>query len=123
LEQRCFAAMNDDLNTPVAIAELFEGVRIINLSNDGKLALSGADIGRLRAWFDAMVFQVLGLKREEGGRADDALVNALVQEFVRLRAEAKGRKDFATSDAIRERLAGIGILLKDTKEGTTWERA
>ena len=122
LEQRCYDAMNDDLNTPVAIAELFEGVRIINQCNDGKLALTGEDIGRLTRFFDTMVFEVLGLKREEGGKADDVWIDGLVKEFVRLRAEAKARKDFGTSDAIRERLAALGIVLKDTKEGTTWER-
>jgi cysteinyl-tRNA synthetase len=124
LEQRCHAAMNDDLNTPVMIAELFEGVRIINSANDGKLRLTSASIAKLQALMHSMVRDVLGIRDEAGtAKGDDGALDALVGEFIRLRAEAKGKRDFATSDAIRDRLAAIGIVLKDTKDGTTWERA
>jgi cysteinyl-tRNA synthetase len=123
LTQRCYAAMNDDLNTPVMIAELFEGVRMINSAKDGKLAISAEGIEGLRSLFQDMVFNVLGLKREETAQADDTALDGLVQEFIRMRAEAKARKDFAASDKVRDQLAALGITLKDTKEGTTWERA
>lgn len=126
LEQRCYAAMNDDMNTPVMIAELFEGVRIINSVNDGKLMLTDAGIVRLKQLFDAMVFDVLGLKKEQVALRQaqgDNTMDGLVGEFIRMRAEAKARKDFATGDAIRDKLKGLGIELKDGKEGTTWERA
>jgi cysteinyl-tRNA synthetase len=123
LEQRCYAAMNDDLNTPVMVAELFEGVRIINSVHDGKLALTDASIERLQSLYTTMVSEVLGLKREAIATTDDRSMDALVQEFIRMRAEAKARKDFAASDGIRDKLAAMGIVLKDTKEGTTWERA
>ncbi len=123
LTQRCHAAMNDDLNTPVMIAELFEGVRMINSAKDGKLAISAEGIEGLRSLFQDMVFNVLGLKREEAAQADDTALDGLVQEFIRMRAEAKARKDFAASDKVRDQLAALGITLKDTKEGTTWERA
>lgn len=122
LEARCYAAMNDDLNTPVMIAELFEAVRIINSTKDGKQSLSAPDIERLDGLVRAMVFEVLGLQREQVVADDHKAMDGLVKEFIRLRGEAKGRKDFATSDAIRDRLAALGIMLKDTKEGTTWER-
>ena len=69
-----------------------------------------------------MVFDVLGLVREQDA-GDDQVLDALVKEFIQLRAEAKARRDFAASDAIRDKLAAAGILLKDTKEGTTWQRA
>ncbi len=120
---RCYAAMNDDLNTPVMIAELFEGVRIINSVHDGKLELTAAGIDSLKALYQSMVFEVLGLKEEASSASDDGAMDGLVQEFIRMRAEAKARKDFASSDAIRDRLLALGIVLKDTKEGTTWERA
>jgi cysteinyl-tRNA synthetase len=123
LEQRCHAAMNDDLNTPVMIAELFEGVRIINSAHDGKLSLTAASIERLRGLHNTMVFQVLGMRREDAAKGDDSALDGLVQEFIRQRAAAKARKDFAESDRIRDHLAALGIVLKDTKEGTTWERA
>ncbi len=123
LEQRCYDAMNDDLNTPVLIAELFEGARMINSANDGKLAIGKEALERLKALMNVMVFEVLGLQREEHAGPDDAILDGLVQSFIRLRAEAKARKDFAQSDNIRDRLEALGIVLKDTKEGTTWERA
>ncbi len=123
LETRCYTAMNDDLNTPVMIAELFEGVRIINSVNDGKVSLSSSSLDRLKELFQSMVFNVLGLMPEQQTANDDVAMNGLLQEFIRMRAEAKARKDFAASDGIRDRLAALGITLKDTKEGTTWERA
>ncbi|HRO98473.1 MAG TPA: cysteine--tRNA ligase [Flavobacteriales bacterium] len=123
LAQRCHEAMNDDLNSPVLIAELFEGVRLINSANDGKVLLGAAAISGLQELFRAMVFDVLGLKREAQAAADDKALDGLVQVFIQMRAEAKARKDFATSDRIRDQLAAMGIVLKDTKEGTTWQRA
>ena len=123
LEERCYSAMNDDINTPVMIGELFEGVRIINSVNDGKLTLTAASIANLSALMRSMVFDVLGLKHEQVALQDDRAMDGLVGEFIRMRAEAKARKDYAGSDAIRDRLAALGITLKDTKEGTTWSRA
>jgi cysteinyl-tRNA synthetase len=123
LAQRCHAAMNDDLNSPVMIAELFEAVRLINSANDGKVALGATAIEDLRALMKAMVFDVLGLRTETAATGDDTALDGLVQEFIRMRAEAKARKDFAASDRVRDQLASLGIVLKDTKEGTTWQRA
>lgn len=123
LEQRCYDAMNDDMNTPVMIAELFEGVRIINSVNNGNILLTTESIAGLERLFNTMVFNVLGLRSEVTKSGDDTALDGLVQEFIRMRAEAKARKDFATSDGIRDRLASLGIVIKDTKEGTTWERA
>ena len=123
LEARCYSAMNDDLNTPVMIGELFEGVRIINSVNDGRLTLTPASIDRLGTLMQQMVQEVLGLTRERETAADDRTLNGLVEAFIRMRAEAKAKKDFAASDAIRDRLLELGITLKDTKEGTTWSRS
>lgn len=121
LEKACMAAMNDDINTPVMIAALFDGVRAINSANDGRTAFSADDLARLRALFQAMVFDVLGLKRE-AGKQDDDLSRELMNVVLGLRADAKAKKDFAASDLIRDRLAALGITVKDGKEGTTWER-
>jgi cysteinyl-tRNA synthetase len=122
LESACIAAMNDDLNTPVMIAHLFDGVRAVNSANDGKLALDAAGIEKLRTLFHDMLTDVLGLKREEEDRADDGLGSALMTVLLGLRADAKAKKDYATGDLIRDRLAAMGITVKDTKEGVTWER-
>ena len=69
-----------------------------------------------------MVLEVLGLKNEDESKNDDGVLDGLVKEFIRMRAEAKAKKDFATSDRIRDQLKVHGIELMDTKEGTTWER-
>jgi cysteinyl-tRNA synthetase len=123
LERRCYAAMNDDLNAPVMIAELFEGVRLINRANDGTTGLDAPTIDRLRTLYHDMVYKVLGLRDEQPATNDDRALDGLVQEFIRMRAEAKAARDFATSDRIRDRLAALGITLMDTKEGTTWQRS
>lgn len=119
LEERCTAAMNDDLNSPVAISVLFDWVRIINQLNDGTRKISEADLRRLRMFFRRMVFDVLGLRDDNPAGAGD-LVGPLVEMLLEMRAEAKRNKDWATSDLIRDRLAAVGILVKDGKDGTDW---
>ena len=119
LTERCYAAMNDDFNSPVLIAELFEAVHIINSVYDGKTAASAADIGALKKLMDDFVIGVLGLK-EESNQSDD--MGKLLDFIINLRSEAKVNKDYATSDKIRIGLNSIGIQLKDNKEGTTWNK-
>ncbi len=123
LVQRCYAAMNDDLNTPVMIAELFETARIINSSRDGKLPLSSKNIESLRELMKTMVTEVLGLARESEHAGDNEAMDRVMRMVIDMRAKAKADRDFATSDRIRDKLSEVGIVLKDTKEGTTWERA
>ena len=121
LEQACHAAMNDDLNTPIMIAQLFDGVRMINSANDGKLVLSASDVGRLKTLFHAMLFDVLGMRQEAAADRDHAAMDGVMQLLIAMRAEAKAKKDFSTSDRIRDELAAAGVVLKDTKDGTTWD--
>jgi cysteinyl-tRNA synthetase len=119
LTERCYAAMNDDFNSPVLIAELFEAVHIINSIYDGKTNASASDIKSLKKLMDDFVIGVLGLK-EESNQADD--MSKLLDLIINLRSEAKSNKDYTTSDKIRIGLNSIGIQLKDNKEGTTWNK-
>lgn len=119
LSDRCYAAMNDDFNSPVLIAELFEAVRIINSIYDGKTAATAQDIESLKLLMKNFVFDVLGLK-EESNQTDD--MGQLLDFIISLRSEAKANKDYATSDKIRIGLNSLGIQLKDNKEGTTWSK-
>lgn len=120
LEKKCYDAMNDDFNTPVLIAHLFDAVRIINSANDKKLSLTQNDIDLLQKIYQHFVFDVMGLKKEENnGKLNDAL-NGVMDLVINLRNTAKANKDFATSDEIRNKLTASKIQLKDTKEGTTW---
>lgn len=117
--KQCYDAMNDDFNTPVLISNLFEGVRIINSVKEGLIKLKEADIDLLTKTFIAFFDQVLGLTIEASA-GNNELTEQLMQFIIRLRANAKANKDFATSDMIRDELGKIKIQIKDTKEGSTW---
>jgi cysteinyl-tRNA synthetase len=113
-----YNALNDDFNTPIALAALFEGVRIINSINDGKDNITEADKTLLQKLFNEIVVDVLGLKEEEAGNSDklDGLMNLILE----WRKDVRTKKDFAASDKIRDELLKIGIQVKDGKDGVTW---
>jgi cysteinyl-tRNA synthetase len=119
IENKCYEAMNDDLNTPVAVAHLFEAVRIINLASDGKEKLSGGDIRSLTGVFKTFVHDIFGLMAEEGG-GNEKLAGVLTL-LLDMRQEAKDRKEWSVSDRIRDRLSELGITVKDRKDGYDWE--
>lgn len=116
----CYEAMNDDFNSPMVIASLFEAVRIINSVNDGKESLLAADLQSLRETFNTFMGDILGLKHEEAASAGNETVENLMGLILDLRKNAKSAKDFATADKIRDELAKSGIAVKDTKDGATW---
>ncbi len=120
LQTRFEEAMNDDLNSPLVIAALFDWVRIINQLHDGQQAIAADDLERLRKLVDTIVFDVLGLRDEKGEEAND-LVTPLVEMLLEMRTAAKANKDWATADRIRDRMAEIGIRVKDRKDGYDWE--
>src|SRR6185503_18369827 len=120
LAQNCYDALNDDFNTAIAIANLFEAVRIINSVNAGTESISADDLALLRKTYADFVFGILGFKAEEAGNSGD--LDGLMQFVLRLRAEAKDRKDFTTSDEIRDELNKLGFEIKDTKDAATWSK-
>jgi cysteinyl-tRNA synthetase len=120
LLERCYAAMNDDFNSPVLIAELFEASRIINSVHDGKMKINEANLALLKALMKTFVQDVLGLKDEQAANDD---LPKILNLIVELRNEAKLNKDYATSDKIREGLSKVGFQLKDSKEGTLWSKS
>ncbi|MGV6832069.1 MAG: cysteine--tRNA ligase [bacterium] len=119
-KQACYNAMNDDFNTPILIAELFNAVKIINLLKDGKATISENDLAILNQTMYAFVFEVLGLTNAENHANGDDKLSDTVQLLIELRAKARADRDFALSDKIRDELAAIGIVLKDGKDGTTF---
>ncbi|MDX9773085.1 MAG: cysteine--tRNA ligase [Bacteroidales bacterium] len=119
ISNSCYEAMNDDMNTPVAIAHLFDAVRIINLVNDGKEKLTGEDISSLSELFRIFIHDLFGLKAEESD-GNDRLAGVLTL-LLDMRQEAKARKEWGVSDRIRDRLSELGITVKDRKEGYDWE--
>ena len=110
--------LDDDFNTPITLSHLFEGVRIINSVNDGKETLTQEDKNTLTQVMKTMVFDVLGLKEENAVNTDK--IDGLMNMILDVRTDAKTRRDFSTSDLIRDKLKEIGFEIKDGKEGTSY---
>ncbi|MFA9392299.1 MAG: cysteine--tRNA ligase [Prolixibacteraceae bacterium] len=122
LKAKCYEAMNDDFNSPMAIANLFDGVRMINSINDGKAHISATDLTALTKLFNDFVFDILGLQKEAIAVEENTeVLNEVVDLLLNLRIEAKANKDWATSDKIRKELTAMGFEIKDTKDGFEWE--
>ncbi len=119
-KQQCYDAMNDDFNTPILIANLFEAVKHINLIKEGKETITNEDKELLTQVINAFVFDVLGLENKSMGANDSSKLSGVVELLIELRNDARANKDFATSDKIRDQLTALGIQLKDGKEGTTF---
>jgi cysteinyl-tRNA synthetase len=120
LNKKCYEAMNDDFNAPILVANLFEGARIINSVNDGKETITADDLALLKKTMHSFTFDVLGLKSESSNSSKDKALQGVMEIILDLRKEAKTKKDFATSDKLRDDLAKNKITIKDTKDGATW---
>ncbi len=122
LETKLYEALDDDLNTPVAIGHLFDLCRIVNQVNDGTAKATEADIERIKQLFSTFLFDILGVAAPDAAGADVDLrpYEQAVDLLLQVRAESKAKKDWATSDLIRDRMAEIGFNVKDTKEGAEW---
>jgi cysteinyl-tRNA synthetase len=123
LDAKCHDALCDDFNSPIAIAHLFDAVRIINSVNDGKDNLSQNDLDELKNTFETFVVDIFGLKTEiaSGSGQSDEILKGVMKLLLDIRQQAKIQKDFATSDKIRNELAALNINVKDSKEGASWE--
>ncbi len=117
--QKCFDAMNDDFNTPVLIANLFEAVKNVNVLIDKKETVSAKDLAVLKSTLNEFVFDVLGLKNELQ-QDSSAKLTGVVEMLIEMRKDARDNKDWTLSDEIRDKLAVLGVQLKDGKEGTTF---
>ena len=128
VESRCYEALDDDLNTPVVIAALFDACGMINRINDGHDKATQADIDALRRLFDTFLGDILGVTDELGAASAGSGARLkpfedAVELLLQIRAEAKAKKDWATSDLIRDRLKEIGFNVKDTRDGWEWSLA
>lgn len=119
--QECYDAMNDDFNSPILIAKLFDAVKFINTLKEKKTTISKIDLDLLRQTMHSFIFDVLGLVDINETSSDiSEKLSGTVELLINLRAEARANKDFATSDKIRDELLEIGIQLKDGREGTSF---
>jgi len=121
LRSKCEEAMNDDFNTPIAIAHLFDALKAINLIHDGKETISAKDLAELRSVFSAFIEDVLGLKSESETSGGNEAYKGAIDLLLNMRLEAKQNKDWATSDKIRNELTALGFEIKDTKDGFEWK--
>ncbi len=118
LEKKCYAAMDDDFNTPILIAHIFDAVRIINSIKDGKESLDTNDLARLKLIFKNFVTDILGFFPEKNNKND--MTAEIMNLVLKLRSNAKLNKDFETADLIRDELKKAGIEIKDSREGSSW---
>lgn len=127
LIDQAFEEMNDDFNTPKALARLFELVTRVNGLKDGHLSMgevTAATLDRLKSTFTDFITGILGLK-DEMQAADNGtnLVDGLMEIIIDMRKDVRANKDWAASDKIRDALTALEIQLKDGKEGTSWVKA
>jgi len=123
LPQKLYDAMNDDLQTPIVISELFEACHQVNLLVDRKAKISQADLDKLAETMRLFTVDILGLTNQTGGDSSekDKALDKVMQMVLEMRAKAKAEKDWATSDKIRDELSAAGIIVKDTPDGAVWE--
>ena len=119
--QSCYDAMNDDFNSPILIAQLFEAVKIINTAKEGTTQLDKENIDIINKTMHDFIFDVLALEENNTTNSgDDHQLSDAVNILIELRNQARNNKDFHTSDLIRDQLKEAGIHLKDGKDGTTF---
>ncbi len=120
-----FTELDDDFNTPKTLARLFELVPIINSYKDGKaefLQIKSETVAALQKCFQDVIFDIFGLQDEyaSGGNTLYDSLDGVMNLVIELRQEARSKKDWATADKIRDTLAKEKIVIKDGKEGTSW---
>ena len=120
LKKNCYEAMNDDFNSPILVANLFEGARIINSVNDGKESITADDLNTLKILMHTFTFDVLGLKSEHSNTTTDKALQGVMEIILDIRKDIKAKKEFEASDKLRDNLNKIHITIKDTKDGATW---
>ncbi len=121
LQEKCYAALNDDLNSPILISHLFDACRVINQIVDKKQTIAADALDALRTLFHTFAFDILGLTSEADGNAErEEAFGKAIDLLLEIRATAKANKDWATSDKVRNELAALGFEVKDTKDGATW---
>jgi cysteinyl-tRNA synthetase len=116
----CYDAMDDDFNTPILIAQLFEGIRFVNVLNDKRETISSEDLELLKQTLTNFTFDVLGIKNEKAIGNNSDKLDGVVNMLITMREEARANKNWALSDEIRDKLLALGIQLKDGKDGTSF---
>lgn len=120
LEIALYEAMNDDFNSPIAIAKLFDGIKMIAAIEKGEQRISAEDLSSLQQLYRTFYFDIFGLELEANTAESDEITDELMELILDFRRAAKDQKDYATADKIREKLNQLNITIKDSKEGAEW---
>jgi cysteinyl-tRNA synthetase len=120
LKNNCYAAMNDDFNTPILLSHLFNQVRIINSAKIGKEQLTLDDINQLTSILNLFIIDILGFTKNNTNNIAD-FTTEIMDLVLDLRKTAKNNQDFETADLIREKLNKVGVEIKDSKDGASWK--
>ena len=118
--ENCYSALNDDFNTPILIAELFNSVKFINLVKSEKAQITKGDLKILQSKFNEFIFDILGLENKNILSSSNDKLDSAVNLLIELREEARLNKNYALSDKIRDDLSKNGITLKDSNNETTY---
>jgi cysteinyl-tRNA synthetase len=118
--ENCYDAMNDDFNTPILIANIFEVVRFINKVNDGKAELSKKGSQELLQFINSFVFEIMGLEKSDLSIKQNNKLDKVMNIILELRNDARIRKDFSTSDKIRDLLKENGISINDNDNHSSY---
>jgi cysteinyl-tRNA synthetase len=122
LRDKCYEAMNDDLNTPIVISHLFEACHIINQLTDKQTTITPDALEELKAIFQTFSFDILGLRQDADGNEErEVAYSKAIDLLLEIRQQAKANKDWSTSDRIRNELSALGFEVKDTRDGVTWK--
>lgn len=122
IREKCYEAMNDDLNSPIVISHLFDATRSINTVLSGAATISAEDLEELKTVFNLFLFDILGMtKAEQGASSNTEAFGKAIDLLLNMRIEAKANKDWALADKIRNQLTTLGFEIKDTKDGFEWK--
>lgn len=121
LIEKFYAAMNDDFNTPILIAHLFDSIKHIQLVKSGKESLSKTDKENLLKAIESFTFDVLGLEEIKKSQENNKTLDTVMELVLQMRQQAREKKDWDTADTIRDQLKAAKIVVKDSKEGAKWE--
>ena len=118
-KEKCYNALNDDFNSPLLIAHLFDSIKYINATFNNKQQINSQDLKELKKLINIFFIEVLGLKPDEKSKNDQ--LEGVLNLLSKIRDKARNSKDFETSDLIRDSLSKLNIQVNDTNEGSTFK--
>ena len=121
LKEKCYKAMNDDLNSAMVIAHLSDGIRLINSIESGTGSINNKNLNELKGLYQDFVFGIFGLYTPRKAKGEEELSGKLIDMILNFRLEAQKNKDFQTSDNIRKTLNELGVEIMDKKDGFEWK--